>query len=468
VPDTTPPQFQREMRGMWIATVANIDWPSAATLTAEQQKAELLDILTRAAALGTNTIILQVRPAGDAVYQSSIEPWAALLSGTQGTDPGYDPLAFAIDEAHKRGLQLHAWINPFRAGNTADSAKLAATHSFKTRRAIMRVYGTQLWFDPGEPEATDHTLRVLTDIVTRYDVDGLHLDDFFYPYPQASGGQTIAFPDDATFTKFGAGMTRDDWRRSNIDRFVERMYGEMHAIKPQMQVGISPFGIWRPGNPAGVNGLDAYAAIYADSRKWLQQGWVDYLAPQLYWAIAAPSQSFPALLDWWATQSQSSKGRHVWPGLATYRVQDGTSSAFTLQEIPSQIERTRTRLAAAPGHLLYNTSWTLKRNGGAVATSLKPDVYTKPALVPIYSWLDAVAPPAPTISVGSGAVGFTPAEGELPRWWTVRAYAAGKWSSRLLFGGNRATVIDPGTERVLVQVYDQAGNASPVVEWRKP
>ena len=204
--DTAPPAIQREMRGLWVATVGNIDWPSRSGLSAEQQKAELIDILTKAAGTGINTIVLQIRPAADALYQSSLEPWAAWLTGTQGTDPGYDPLAFAIAESHARGLQLHAWINPFRAGNTADSAKLAATHVFNTRRDLVRVYGSNLWMDPGEPEAQERSLRVIADIVTRYDIDGIHADDYFYPYQVSdSSKRLVAFPDDSTYARYGAG-----------------------------------------------------------------------------------------------------------------------------------------------------------------------------------------------------------------------------------------------------------------------
>lgn len=464
--DTVPPEFQREMRGLWIATVANIDWPSKTTLTADSQKAELIDILNRAVALGTNTIVFQVRPAADAVYRTSLEPWASLLSGTQGTDPGYDPLEFAIEQAHARGLQLHAWINPFRAGNSADSAKLAASHVFNARREIVRVYGTQLWFDPGEPEAQDRSMRVIADIVTRYDIDGIHADDYFYPYQQNNAaGQLIDFPDSSTYARYGAGVARDDWRRANINRFVERMYREMHAIKPTIQVGLSPFGIWRPGNPPSVQGLDAYASIYADSRKWLQQGWVDYLAPQLYWAIAAPQQSFPALLDWW--HGQNSRGRHVWPGLAAYRVQNGTATAFAIDEISNQIRATRQRPVAL-GHILYNTTSTLKRDGAALATRLAADVYTGPALPPAYPWLTATALSAPSVTVLGGSVQLTPAAGQTPRWWTVRSYASRVWTTRTHFGSVRTVPVNAATIRVIVQAVDAAGNATAPVEWRKP
>lgn len=464
--DTNPPTVIREMRGMWVATVGNIDWPTRSSLTPDQQRAELADIMTRAAAAGLNTIVLQVRSAADALYQSSLEPWSVVVSGTQGMDPGYDPLALAIQEAHARGLELHAWINPFRAGSAPDSAKLASTHVFNARRDLVRVYGSTLWLDPGEPDVQDRTMAAITDIVRRYDIDGLHADDYFYPYVQNDAvGKPIPFPDDSTYAKYGAGVARDDWRRANVDRFVERMYREVHAIKPTIKVGISPFGIWRPGNPASVQGLDAYATIYADSRKWVQQGWLDYLAPQLYWAISAPQQSFPALLDWWI--QQNTKARHIWPGLAAYRVNDGTTSAFSATEIPDQIRATRQR-AGATGELLYNTTWTLKQNNGSLATALGTDLYRNPALVPASPWLDSTPPAAPTISVTPGKVDITPASGEAARWWVIRTRTNSAWKTEIVFGDQRTIKIDSSADRVLVQAVDQAGNLSGVVEWRRP
>ncbi len=463
--DSGPPAIQREMRGLWIATVANIDWPSRTTLTADQQKAELVDIMDRAATSGFNAVVFHVRPAADAVYASAIEPWGAMLTGTQGKDPGYDPLAFAVTEAHARGLEIHAWINPFRGGNSRDTLKLASTHLFTTRRDLLRVYGSQLWLDPGEPAIHDHVMRVVSDIVQRYDIDGVHADDYFYPYQENdSAGKLIDFPDSASYARSGSTLSRADWRRANVDRFVERMYREVHAIKPTIKVGLSPFGIWRPGNPASVAGLDAYATLYADSRKWLQQGWVDYLAPQLYWAIAAPQQSYPALLDWWI--AQNTMNRHVWPGLAAYRVSDGTSSAFTTSEIPNQIGATRVRPAAA-GHILYNTNSTLRKSGGAVAASLAA-LYANRALVPASSWLDATPPPTPAVSVSGRTVQMTPGAGELPRWWVVRFRSTGTWSTRVLFGTLRSFTLDLAADRVLLTAVDQAGNTSGSATWQAP
>jgi uncharacterized lipoprotein YddW (UPF0748 family) len=239
----------------------------------------------------------------------------------------------------------------------------------------------------------------------------------------------------------------------------------VHSLKPTIKVGISPFGIWRPGNPPGVQGLDAYASIYADSRKWLQQGWLDYLAPQLYWSIAAPQQSYPALLDWWL--GQNAQGRHVWPGLAAYRVNDGTTSAFSMQEIPTQITVTRQR-SGGTGTLLYNTNSTLKRGNGALAAALAADLFKSAALVPASPWLDAAAPAPPTLLFSAGSLEIAPGAGEAARWWAVRMRVSGSWLTRVQFGTQRTLLVDAGVDRVIVQAVDQAGNVSTSVQWRRP
>lgn len=458
--------IDREFRGVWVATVRNIDWPSRTGLSADAQRAELLDILDRSVAQGFNAVVLQVRPAADAVYRSDLEPWSVLLSGQQGTDPGYDPLEFAVREAHARGLELHAWINPFRAGNAADSLKLASTHLWNTRRDLVRVYGAQLWMDPGDPAAREHSLRVVTDIVRRYDVDAIHMDDYFYPYPvrDSARGGNAPFPDSVTFAAHGGGMALNDWRRSNIDRFVEGMYRESHAIRPMVKVGISPFGIWRPGNPPSVAGFDAYDQIYADAKKWLQEGWVDYLAPQLYWAIAAPQQSFPALYDWWL--SQNPLGRHIWPGMASYRAGSGASNGFALTEIAEQVKIVRSR-AAPPGHIMFNGTTTLKR---PQFTATMAPLFASHAIPPRYSWLDSLPPAAPTIAVNGRTLIITPA-GETPRWWRVSARTDGGFfgraraTTRLVFGTTSSVTLDFAPQRVTVHAIDAAGNASDRVEW---
>ncbi len=358
-----------EFRGAWVATVHNIDWPSKPGLAADAQEAELIAILDRAAALKLNAILLQVRPASDALYASTKEPWSQFLTGTQGTSPGYDPLEFAIAQAHARGIELHAWINPFRAASNA-SAKLASSHVAKKHPEWVRRYGTQLWVDPGEPAAREYVLGVISDIVRRYEVDGIHIDDYFYPYPVKG---VASFPDDSTWERYGlkSGLSRGDWRRENINNFVRSMYSAVKAAKPSVRVGISPFGIWRPGVPVTIEAqLDAYGQLFADSRKWLAEGWCDYLAPQLYWAIEPAKQSFPVLLQWWRAQS---RGTAVWPGIATDRI----GSSRPAQEMVDQIELTR-RGTNSPGHIHWSMK-SLMQNRGGVSDLLRRDAYAEKA-----------------------------------------------------------------------------------------
>lgn len=364
---------EREFRGAWVATVYNLDWPSRPGLPAATQQAELRAILDRAAELHLNAILLQVRPASDALYASTKEPWSEFLTGKAGVSPGYDPLAYAIKEAHARGLELHAWINPFRAAIHAGD-RLPANHVAKEHPEWVRRFGNQLWIDPGDPAARNYVISVITDIVRRYDVDGIHLDDYFYPYPLKSGAAT--FPDDPTWQRFGAGKgpSRADWRRENINDFVRSMYRAVKATKSSVRVGISPFGIWKPGVPPTTKaGLDAYGELFADSRKWVAEGWVDYLAPQLYWGIHPADQSFPVLLDWWRAQSH---GTPIWPGIATERI----GSKRPAREIIDQIELTR-RGTNSPG----NIQWSMKalmRDQGGIDQLLRKGPYAEKAAVP--------------------------------------------------------------------------------------
>lgn len=358
-----------EFRGAWVATVYNLDWPSKPGLSAAEQKSQLRALLDRAASLKLNAILLQVRPASDALYASKMEPWSQFLSGAQGVSPGYDPLAFAISEAHARGIELHAWFNPFRAAINA-SASLASNHVAREHPEWTRRYGGQLWLDPGEPAARDYVISVMVDVARRYDVDGIHIDDYFYPYPK--GG--ASFPDGATFAKYGGGRSLGDWRRDNINRFVETMYSRVKSARPSAKIGISPFGIWRPGVPATIEAqLDSYAQLFADSRKWLAEGWCDYLAPQLYWTISPAKQSFPVLLNWWRAQS---RGKAVWPGIATERI----GSSRPAQEMIEQIALTRSG-TNSPGHIHWSMK-SLMRNQGGIADKLRAGPYAEKAATP--------------------------------------------------------------------------------------
>lgn len=359
-------QTEKEFRGAWVATVHNLDWPSKPGLSAAQQQAELRAILDRARSLGLNAILFQVRPAADALYASKLEPWSAFLTGTQGEGLGYDPLAFAVREAHARGIELHAWFNPFRAATSA-SAAFAKSHVSRAHPEWVRRHGSLLWIDPGVPAARDYVLGVILDVVRRYEIDGVHIDDYFYPYPTKGVSD---FADAASWKAHGAasGLSRGDWRRDNINRFVESLYRRVKAEKPSVKVGISPFGIYRPGVPATIEaGLDAYGQLYCDAKLWLERGWCDYLSPQLYWSIEPAKQSFPVLLDWWRAQSKI--GRPVWPGIATERI----GSARPAREIAKQIALTR-RGTAQPGHIHWDMKALMQDRGG-IASLLRREVY---------------------------------------------------------------------------------------------
>jgi len=378
-----PPEPLREFRGFWVATVGNIDFPSKQGLGVKQLQGELRAIVRRAVDMHCNALVFQVRPACDSLYESKLEPWSEYLTGSQGKSPGLDPLAYLITECRKAGIDVHAWFNPFRARPAVSKGKTHPAHISKSKPDMVRTYGSMQWLDPGDPRVRQHSLDVIADVVERYDIDGVHIDDYFYPYREVDKvtGKDLPFPDDATYAAYrqgGGQLMRDDWRRSNVDVFVEAMYRRVHSIKPACLIGISPFGIWRPGFPAQIRGFDAYDQIYADSRKWLLEGWVDYFTPQLYWPIDRKPQSFPVLLDWWL--GQNPHARHIWPGLYTGK--------YDASEIEYQIKTAR-GMDGASGHVHFSTKRLLNgdvRKGKSHAAHLRSRVYTAPAIVPASPW----------------------------------------------------------------------------------
>ncbi len=458
------------MRAVWVASVGNLDWPSTnALLSVARQKAEFVAIVDRAARLKLNTIILQVRPACDALYNSPIEPWSEYLTGTMGKrpEPQYDPLAFAAEEAHKRGLELHAWFNPFRARDISARSPISANHVSQTHPDWVHPYGKFLWLDPGEKAVQEYSLSVVLDVVKRYDIDGVHFDDYFYPYPEKEGGRDQMFPDESSWSQYGAGgtLSREDWRRENVNRFVQRTYQSIKALKPWVKFGISPFGIWRPQNPPSIKGKDAYAEIYADSRKWLVNGWVDYFAPQLYWRIDDMDHSFSTLLRWW--EQQNTRGRLLCPGLNTY--------AFVAQQKPEEI-LSEIRLArkepGASGHIHFRMSTLMHE--GALASGLERQLYSQPALVPACPWLDRTTPDRPRLSIsssgGQAAAGWEPGRpGEV--WlWVVQTRTGKTWTTEILPGSKRSRAFGRSAPDVIaLTAIDRFGNASrPVVLENKP
>lgn len=453
-----PPAPPREFRGAWVATVANIDWPSKPGLTVVAQKAELLSLLNRAVQLKLNAIVFQVRPACDTFYASALEPWSEYLTGTMGKAPApfYDPLAFAIKECHRRGLELHAWFNPFRVRHPDAKTPAAPNHISKTHPELVRKYGGQLWLDPGEPAVRTYVLKIVMDVVKRYDVDAVQFDDYFYPYPEKNFyGHEMNFPDDATWRKYGPDLAHDDWRRANVNQFIQSAYQSIKAEKPWVKFGVSPFGIWRPKTPASVRGLDAYASLYADSRLWLAKGWLDYCTPQLYWAVDAPQQSFPVLLNWWT--QQNIKGRHLWTGLNAA----ATGGKFATDEIARQIKVIRTQPGAS-GEIFYHLRSVLDSRSLNDSVRLQ---YLQTALVPPSPWLDATPPDKPKLTVmenrGGQRVHWESAGNE-PAWlWVLQSRTNNAWTTEILPANQTTrTFFNAPPDALAIRAVDRLGNLS--------
>lgn len=396
---TPPPVPKAEFRGVWVATVDNIDWPSKRGIATDQAKTELVKILEKCKELNLNAVVFQVRPSTDALYESKIEPWSEYLTGQQGKapDPYWDPLAFAVEEAHKRGIELHCWFNPYRSLHPAQKGPVAANHLSKTNPSVVKQYGRYLWMDPGEPAVQRRSLEVMIDVVRRYDVDGVHIDDYFYPYKEKGpDGKLLDFPDDQSFGRYekaGGKLSRDDWRRKNVDEFIERLYGEIKKTKKWVKFGISPFGIYRPGVPEGIKaGVDQYADLYADALKWYQKGWCDYYTPQLYWPIKQTPQAYGVLLKWWSENNPA--GRHFWPGNFTGRTNPGDGN-WPSQEVIDQINLTRSETGAG-GNVHFSMKAFMQDFNG-IASALKKGPYKDPALVPASPWLGSKKPAAPVL-----------------------------------------------------------------------
>lgn len=499
------PTPMREFRAAWIATVANIDWPSKKGLSTDEQKKELIAWLDKAVELNLNAVILQIRPSADALYASRIEPWSEYLSGTMGKPPKpfYDPLKFAVEEAHKRGLQLHVWLNPYRVRHNDAKTEATPAHVSRAYPEIVREYGNFLWFDPGEPEALKRFIDVVTDVVKRYDIDGVHIDDYFYPYPvNDKDGKPVPFPDDASYARAmaaaedaghgddhgkeeahgdedahgegaaGHKLSKDDWRRQNCDRLVEEMYKAVKKEKPWVLVGISPFGIWRPGYPEGIQGLDQYATLYADARKWFNEGWVDYFTPQLYWQIEGP-QSYPKLLEWWAGENK--KNRHLWPGNGAHNVRrsadvEPARNAWPAEELIEQIELTRKIVKNGPGNVFFSIKCIFDNRDG-ITEKLKSGVYKEPALVPESPWLGDETPAKPEVSAALNSQGLAVQlksdDGKSPWLWVVRTRSGDSWTTAIVPGGESKKLIKVADgakpEEVVVSAVTRLGREGETV-----
>lgn len=434
-----PPKY--EFRATWMATVVNLDWPASGSLPVRFQKQSLTDRLDDMKEVGINALFFQIRTEGDALYASDLEPWSRYLTGEEGKapDPYWDPLEFVIEEAHKRGMELHAWLNPYRAmrsipGDFTQKINFESIENeyeglgpflqrYESDNDEFKAKGTSArdslhvankhpeWLmvmndaiaimNPGIPEVIDYNVQVVMDVVNRYDIDGIHFDDYFYPYPpnnMASNDNEAL--DDSTFARYPRGFdNKGDWRRNNIDIFVEALHDSIQQVKPWVKFGISPFGIWKSGVPTGISGMDAYSVIYGDAVAWLEEQTIDYITPQLYWAISrfGTGQDYKKLADWWASKA-SEYGLHTYPGHGLYRASSSTFSGtlFAANEIPRQVRHNRGN-DQITGSVFFRSSNITTYGSKGFADSLKTNFYRYPALQPTMDWKDTTAPATPEI-----------------------------------------------------------------------
>ncbi|WP_328989158.1 family 10 glycosylhydrolase [Kribbella sp. NBC_01245] len=388
-----PATPKRQFRASWIASVVNIDWPSRSGLSADVQKAELAGWLDDAVRQNHNAVVLQVRPTADAFWPSTIEPWSRYLTGAQGGDPGYDPLAFAVAEAHKRNLELHAWFNPYRLSMGTNINDLVPSHPARQHPDWVVTYGGKLYYNPGIPAARKLVESAIMDAVSRYDIDGVHFDDYFYPYPVA--GQTFA--DAATYAEHGAGFpTIAEWRRNNINLLISELQQLIKTRKPWVKFGVSPFAVWRNAgtDPLGsptTAGVQTYDDLYADTRRWVREGWIDYIVPQVYWAQGFAPADYSKLVPWWAEQVRGTNV-HLYIGQATYKV--GTSTQSPDWADPKELSDHLAFNAGIPevkGDIYFSAKDVRADRLGAT-TLLNQTWYTRPALIPAMPALDSTAP----------------------------------------------------------------------------
>ncbi len=450
------PSADKEFRAAWIATVANINWPSKPGLPVEEQKREAIVLLDFLKDHHFNAAIFQVRPMADALYDSKLEPWSYYLTGEQGKAPTpfYDPLQFWVEAAHDRGIELHVWLNPYRAYHPT-SKNISDLSIVKTNpELVLKLKQNYYWMDPAKKETQDKTAAVVKDIVKRYDIDGVHLDDYFYPYPEYNGGDD--FPDDASWAAYqqkGGSLSRGDWRRAAVNTLIERLYKEIKKEKKHVKFGISPFGIWRPGYPASIEGFDQYDKLYADAKLWLNKGWLDYFTPQLYWTINRLTLSFPVLLGWW--QQENTKQRHLWPGMSV-----GDTSLKGSNETLSQIMITRGMLPQSVGAVHWSIS-SVTRSAN-LSKALLEGPYKKEALVPASPWLGKKIPAPPTVATSKSnidiwTISWTHPDATAIFRWVVYTQYGTAWSYQIV-NRNERSILLPQSKK------DKAGNLVPLLK----
>lgn len=463
-----------EFRAVWVATVDNIDWPSSKNLSVDEQKAEYIKLLDMHQQNGMNAVIVQIRPAGDALYASKYEPWSEFLTGKQGLAPTlfYDPLEFMIKETHNRGMEFHAWLNPYRAVFNMRNSSIAPTHPTKLHPEWFLVYGDKKYFNPALPEVREHTAKIVKDIVSRYDIDAIHMDDYFYPY-RIHGKE---FPDQQSYLLYGNGMNKENWRRSNCDSIIKLLYETIRATNPRVKFGISPFGIWRnkSQDPMGSDtkgGQTNYDDLYADILLWLEKGWIDYVVPQLYWERGHKLADYTILLDWW---NQHTYGKQLFIGHGFYRA--GTNPAWrNPNEIPKQIEALR-NYKTTQGSVYFNSK-VFEKNPLGWCDSLRNNYYYYPALVPPMQWIDDAIPdqPIPT-KLANGLIELAYKGKERIKAFAIFTLEEGvqvKFSNAQLVqiivtektvGLDLAKVPDTEGKRICVATVDRNNNVSQLVE----
>ncbi len=377
---------KREMRGVWVAVVDNIDWPSSATETSGVQISELIELFDKLKEAGINTIFFQVRTECDALYKSSYEPWSYWLTGEQGKppDPFYDPLKFAVEEAHSRGMELHAWINPYRAVKDTGEYIVSKNHISKLHPEWILKFGNFKMLNPGIPEVTNYIAKIVADIVSRYNVDGIHLDDYFYPY-----SPHITNQDSAAFRIYKDNFINiDDWRRNNINSMILKVHKTINRINPKIIFGVSPFGIVE-NKYANTSGFESYNRIYCDPLTWLKEKTVDYVAPQLYWEIGNKYADFNKLLPWWSSIKDE---RQIYAGLSSIKMADPDWKG-TPSELFNEIRMTR-QFQNIDGIVFYRAK-SISENYSGLADTLKNSFFKYPAFIPEMKWKNFIPPSAP-------------------------------------------------------------------------
>lgn len=458
------PMPQREFRGAWIASVANINWPSDKNLSTEQQKQEAIALLDLLVDNNFNAVIFQVRPSADALYQSPYEPWSYYLTGQIGKTPNpyYDPLSFWIEEAHKRGLEFHVWLNPYRVHHSNGGNVTSESMAKKMNDVVVRLKNGMYWFDPADKKTQDHASKIIKDIVSRYDIDALHFDDYFYPYKSYNGGKD--FPDDKSWNNYknnGGKLSREDWRRQQVNLFVERIHKEIKEVKPFVKFGISPFGIWKPGYPHGVTGMSQYDELYADAKLWLNKGWVDYFAPQLYWPINSKGQNYEDLLEWW--QEENTQQIHLWPGINTVDVKVSNRP----EEIVNQIYIARKKLPKSNGVIHWSIGGLTKSQ--AMQNALKKGPYKEKALIPKTPWLRKFSLHQPTFLYKDTSINieidWSKSSKENVFSWILYTEYDGEWNIELLPFGTQMKHLGKYKDHkklntVVLKSVDRLGNES--------